>query len=151
MTRDHARPGPSRLPFAMLSAILLLGAYVTVDGLRTGPIRDVLPDGEPVTHRALIFEDHSKGVVAVKDAETGEALEFFYRGEGMFLRSAMRSFARKRREVHAGSDVPFDLAAWPNGGLTLRDPVTGRVMELTAFGHQNAETFRDYLEPDDHS
>ncbi|MEM8791382.1 MAG: photosynthetic complex assembly protein PuhC [Pseudomonadota bacterium] len=139
------------LPFTVIGAILLFGLFVAFEGRSSGPIRDILPPGDPLQSRALIFEDHAKGVVAVRDAETGAPLQFFYRGEGMFLRSAMRSFAANRRDIDVGPETPFDLAAWPGGKLTLRDPATGRVMTLTAFGEGNAETFRKYLEPDDQS
>ncbi|MEM6932855.1 MAG: photosynthetic complex assembly protein PuhC [Pseudomonadota bacterium] len=151
MPKDQEPPRLRGLPALIVASIAALGVYVLVDGLMDGPIRDILPSGEPLQSRTLIFEDHAKGVVAVKDAETGEALEFFYRGEGMFLRSAMRSFARNRRQIDVGPEEPFDLAVWPDGDLTLRDPVTGRVMDLMAFGAQNAKTFRNYLETDEQS
>jgi putative photosynthetic complex assembly protein len=65
--------------------------------------------------------------------------------EGAFVRGTVRALTRERRQEGEGREAPFRLSAWPNGQLTLDDSATGRRIDLTAFGHTQAETFARLL------
>ncbi|MEL6478445.1 MAG: photosynthetic complex assembly protein PuhC [Pseudomonadota bacterium] len=143
--RPKRPPLRAGLPAVIIAGLVLFGVYIAVEGVASGKLRDTLPPGPPVAERALRFTDHAPGVVAVLDADTGEALELLGRDEGMFLRVAMRSFARDRLKIRVGSEQPFELAEWPSGHVTLRDPATGRVMQLKAYGHSQVAAFKKYL------
>lgn len=132
---------------AVLGCALVMGAAVAVAFLgrpEGGPVSPP-PPGQPVAERILQFADHPQGGVQIIDAETGDVIKHLARGEGGFIRGAMRGFARERRKYDLGRDARFHLAGWSNGRLTLEDPATGRMIELTAFGTDNAAAFRQYL------
>jgi putative photosynthetic complex assembly protein len=57
----------------------------------------------------------------------------------------MRGLARERRMHGIDSTPPFDLTLWKDGELSLTDTVTGRSVELNAFGTTNRATFLDLL------
>ena len=133
------------LPFGIIAGLLLMAVYVSLDGLERGAIRDAARPGSPLEARDLRFTDHAPGVVAVVDAATDQPIQLLGTGEGMFLRVAIRSFARDRAGLGVGAEVPFTLAAWPDGDLTLTDPTTGRVLRINAYGHSQEAHFRQYL------
>ena len=68
-----------------------------------------------------------------------------FEGENGFLRGTLRGLARTRRSEQVSPAVPFHLAQWPDGRLTLDDPATGRHIELLAFGADNAGVFARLL------
>jgi putative photosynthetic complex assembly protein len=60
----------------------------------------------------------------------------------------MRGMARERRMNGIGPALPFELTQWANGALTLRDPATGRAIELGSFGATNRAAFARFLQPE---
>lgn len=142
LTRPILPKGSVPACFVIAALSVAVAFNGTLDG---GPVT-LLPAGEPVASRALQFNDHPAGGVAVVDARTGILLHHIQPGEGGFIRGALRGFARERRKFALGSDAEFQLSGWENGRLTLEDPATSRIIELTAFGTDNAAAFRRYLE-----
>jgi putative photosynthetic complex assembly protein len=105
----------------------------------------------PVETRSLRFVDAGDGVsvygghVSVYDGATGAELPQLRENDG-FIRAVLNSlmFERTKRGV---SGVPvFELAAWPDGKVTLGDPTTGARISLGAFGSGNKSVFMRFLE-----
>lgn len=95
--------------------------------------------------RTLKFFDEADGTVRIEDAATGEVLARHGVGQGGFIRATMRSLVHQRRIRGEGPEVPFTLTRWENGGLTLADPVTGRSVEVSAFGPDNRAIYESLL------
>ena len=98
-----------------------------------------------VDTRSIQFHDDAKGEVWVSDAVTGEELGRYPQGQGGFVRATARTMATGRIQRGLGSAVPFELIAWDDGSMTLRDTQTGRALELHAFGSKTYEIYQDIL------
>jgi putative photosynthetic complex assembly protein len=62
-------------------------------------------------------------------------------GEHGFARGALRTLARERLRRNLGPQTPFELSAYVDGKLVLRDPATGERIHLESFGAGNAAVF----------
>jgi len=144
---------PNPVPRA---AIIGAGAVLLVTILWVGATR---LNGEPTretfaavaTERSLRFEDLADGGVAVRDAGDGRVVAEMEAGTNHFLRALMRGLARERVRQGQGGEVPFHLTRRVDGQLTLLDPVTHRVVDLSAFGPSNAAVFAAFLADKDAS
>lgn len=104
---------------------------------------------KPAAERTLRFFDEADGTVRVEDGATAEVLGRYGQGEGGFIRASVRSLVHQRRIRGEGSQVPFNLTEWDNGGLTLSDPVSGKAVEVSSFGPDNRAAFANLLPPKD--
>lgn len=102
--------------------------------------------GQMLTTRALLFHDADGGRVIIKDAHDESTVAVLTTGQDGFMRSVMRGLARQRLASGHDDSVPFELTSWQSGYLSLNDPVTGRFIELTAFGPDNAKAFARLLQ-----
>lgn len=136
---DRANLLPLMAGLAVISATLLL-----VGGRQ---MRSVEQRGieRPAVERLVHFEDAPDGSVVIRDAANSQVLARFPVAEGGFVRGSIRALARERRLEGQGREVPFRLAAWSDGQLTLDDAATGRRIDLTAFGATNAGVFSRLL------
>jgi len=100
--------------------------------------------GDVLQSRQLFFRD-AKGQVIVEDAHNNSTIAVITIGEDGFMRSVMRGLARQRIAAGYDDSIPFELTSWKTGYLSLNDPVTGRFIELTAFGPDNAGAFARLL------
>jgi putative photosynthetic complex assembly protein len=94
---------------------------------------------------SLDFEDRADGAVLVYDANSGSLIDELPAGSNNFLRATLRGLVRGRESEADRSRAPFDLHRLANGQLLLVDPVTGRTIDLWAFGESNAESFERLL------
>lgn len=156
---SHAHSHENTVP---RPALVLAGALVAITVALTGLVRvGVLPrEAVPAVERAkdgvasvavrhLVFADRADGAVVVQDSDRGATLAVLV-GEndgGGFVRGVMRGMARERRMNGIGPARPFELTQWANGALTLRDPATGRAIELGSFGATNRAAFARFLQP----
>lgn len=102
--------------------------------------------GQVTASRALRFADLPDGSVAVSDATSGARIATLEPAENRgFVRGVLRALARERRQGGMGADQAFQLELWSTGALTLTDPATGRVVELSAFGQTNRAAFLAFL------
>lgn len=100
----------------------------------------------PVATRLLRFTDRADGAVIIEDTGTGGTALLLEPGTNSgFIRGVMRGLARERRMQGIDSTPPFNLTLWKDGELSLTDTVTGRSIELNAFGTTNRATFLDLL------
>ncbi len=100
--------------------------------------------GRAVAARDLRFEDRADGAVMIFDGTSQSPFEVV-QGEAGFLRGTLRGLARTRHSEGLDDTIPFHLAAWPDGRLTLDDPATGRRIDLEAFGSTNEAVFARFL------
>lgn len=123
----------------------LIGAMLLVSLAATAAVRwsgtDIrAPDAAAVAVRELRFEDQSDGSILVTDARSGEQVHR-YTGEQGFVRGVLRGLARDRQRAGQGPQVAFELIGRADGRMTLKDPVTGRIVDLESFGPPNAAAF----------
>ncbi len=136
--------GPVRhLPAFGIAAVLVLSLVTAVVAPHYGD-RARGPDGEHRLSRELRFRDMPDGGVEVTSGE-GARVTVLEPGSNAFVRGALRALVRERRKDELGSEVPFRLAVWEDGRLTLDDPLTGESVDLRAFGKTNAEAFARIL------
>ncbi len=86
----------------------------------------------------LTFRDRADGGIDVVGAGTVTTLD---PGTNGFVRGVLRGFARDRRARGAGPEAPFRLFRSADGQVLIGDTVTGRVLDLVAFGATNEEAF----------
>lgn len=127
---------------ALIGVALLAAAGVRYTGVGAAAFP---PTASEVSAREFRFEDRTDGSVAVYDAATGVAAHVLEPGHDGFIRATLRTFARERKRIGAGPEVPFRLTAYADGRLTLEDPVTARRVDLEAFGPTNREAFARLL------
>lgn len=134
-----------RLPLFAIFAVLtmvVVGAFV---GRVTHAGSLALPKASLVAEQDLRFLDRADGAVIVQSGRDGHEIAVF-QGQQGFLRGTLRGFARTRHLSGLGPELPFQLARWSDGRLTLDDKATGEHVELLAFGPTNAAVFAPLLD-----
>ena len=134
-----------------LAPILGLGAILAATILGVGVTRyvsgPVPPPAEPVAiaSRNLLFQDRPDGGIVVSDADNGRRVAVIAPQTGEFVRITLRGLAHIRKRWDVPQSAPFRLSAGAEGRLTLKDPATGNLIELEAFGRTNAGDFAELL------
>jgi putative photosynthetic complex assembly protein len=133
---------------ALVSAAALLfftvGAAFTAHNVGFGKAAE--PAATALVARDLQFLDQADGSVAVRDAVSGGDVAVLAPGSNVFIRGALRGFARARRAQDIGPQPAFRLTRWSDGRFTIADPATGRAIDLGAFGSTNAGSFAVLLQ-----
>jgi putative photosynthetic complex assembly protein len=139
-----SRPFP-RAP--LIGAAVLVGlTIVLAAGVRLSGVGVAQPTTQAVEVRKLHFLDRKDGGITVSDAAAGDRIVDIVKPEtGYFLRATLRGLAQQRKREDEGAGTPFVLTGWNDGRLTLDDPVTGRRVDLEAFGETNEEVFAKLL------
>ncbi|HEU4457671.1 MAG TPA: photosynthetic complex assembly protein PuhC [Methylibium sp.] len=137
-------------PFGLgdLIAAMLLVSLAATAAVRWSGTDIRSPDAPAVATRELRFADAADGSIAVTDARS-ERLIHRYVGEHGFVRGVLRGLARERQRAGFGPQPAFELIARADGRLTLKDPATGRLVDLESFGPVNAAQFALLLEARD--
>jgi putative photosynthetic complex assembly protein len=132
---------------------------LVVFGVRGGllPARETAPQLRTEKQVAVLatrdfrFADRKDGALIASDAKTGEIALVLEPGSNSgFIRGVMRGMMRERSLHNADRDGPVTVTQWADGALTLKDPSTGRILELGSFGQTNREAFAQLLEPGKH-
>jgi putative photosynthetic complex assembly protein len=131
--------GPLLTAGGMVVAVVIAVAAVRLSGVE---IRH--PDAPAVVTQQLRFEDRPDGSIAVYRANDNVLIESIT-GQSGFVRGTLRGMARERRRQDVDNGPPFELIGRADGRLTLRDPSTGRIVDLESFGPINAGEFARLL------
>ena len=137
-----------RLPLATATSLAVIALAsvallrVTGGGPETAPVSSTEPVAAEI---ALGFADRDDGSVIVTDAADGSVIDVLEPGTNGFVRGMLRSLARARRAVDAGSEAPFLLQRMRSGRLVFSDTVTGQEIDLRAFGPSSVEAFGRFL------
>lgn len=141
----QAYPGVPLAAMVSLVVISLVGAGVAV--LNDGPASGST-DAELVASVDLLFEDRPDGSVTVRDAATGRLVDELEPGTNGFVRATLRTLAGARGNYDAGPETPFRVGRTETGRIFLIDPVSGREIDLRAFGPTNSDAFGRYIDGD---
>ena len=66
-------------------------------------------------------------------------------GTNGFIRGTMRGLVQERKRSGIDDSAPFLLTRWNDGTLSLKDPATGRRVNLDAFGPTNVGAFAQFF------
>lgn len=138
-----AAPGFPRVPL-VAAALLIVLTIAAVAAVRWSGVDIRPPDAAAVVTRALLFEDLPDGAVAITDAASGQRVDTVV-GESGFFRGTLRALARERKRAGGDASQPFELIGRADGRLTLRDPVSGALVDIESFGPTHAMTFARLL------
>lgn len=104
-----------------------------------------------VATRDFRFADRPDGSLIATDAKSGDVALVLQPGSNSgFIRGVMRGLMRERMLHEAALDGPVTVTQWADGALTLKDPTTGRIIELGSFGSTNRASFAQLLVPGTH-
>lgn len=134
MPTARRRPWPLWLGLTLVALIIVAVAWQRQQPVQAESM------GELKWQRLLRFEDRPSGDIAVIDANNQREVALL-RGEHGFARGALRTLARERLRRELGPQTPFELSAYVDGKLVLRDPATGERIHLESFGAGNAAVF----------
>lgn len=150
-----ARPALPRFAFFAVVGLVVsvLAATSTVrlgvlDPPKTAQVKRDEGGVVAVAARDLRFLDRRDGAVVIEDVTGARpAIVIAPKSNQGFIRGVMRGLARSRKMRGVGERPPFRLTLWQNGRLSLRDSVTGQVVELDSFGATNRAAFAALLTP----
>jgi putative photosynthetic complex assembly protein len=124
--------------FAGLIAVFLTIGLTRLAGYKPPPS---LPNEPAIATRVLAVEDAAQGAVIVRDAETGENIVTYLRGEGSFFRATLRTLVNDRRHKGLALDGNFRLETHSGHQLFLIDETSGKTLSMNAFGPSNTAVF----------
>ena len=129
---------------------------IVVFGVRLGvlPAQPTAPALRTENHvgviksRSFAFADRADGALIATDATTGQVALVLEPGSNSgFIRGVMRGMMRERQLHEVSRYGAVTVTQWADGALTLKDPSTGRTIELGSFGHTNRAAFAQLLAP----
>ena len=153
----QAKPAPMTLedrlqavrmnwPLAAVASLVVM----TVVGVSLFQMSDARLDRgaleQTVARIELHFVDREDGGIDVFRASSGELIETLPPESNGFLRGALRSLVRARRASDIGAEIPFEVRRTVSGRVLLRDPATGQLIDLRAFGSTNVGAFSRFLD-----
>lgn len=140
--RWHAYP---TVPLAAAVSLVVVSLVATawVSFIADEPEQE--PAAEIVASVDLRFEDADDGSIRVMDAGRDTLIDRVEPGSGGFMRSALRLLAIERLDAGGSAEAAFSLQRTAGGRLLLVDTQTDRVVDLWAFGADNARLFLRYL------
>jgi putative photosynthetic complex assembly protein len=159
MSAIHVRPAPliAMAGLALGSLMLVTWHQLNLPSNPTDP-QQQLPQ-KFAKQVDLLFMDQADGGVLVQRSADAALLAHIPMGEGGFVRATLRSLIREhpgteliaqRQSVSsvpdpAGARHHFRLAMTEQGQLLLWHPLSGRVLDLKAYGPSNRQAFLEFL------
>lgn len=145
-TRRHDDEVPRAVLIAAGALILFVFAGVALIRLTTAPEAPGPVTSAAMTQtRDLAFRDNPEGGVTVWDVREDRLAAVLVPGQGGFIRGVLRAMARERRTEGVAPGGAFRLSAYADGRLSIEDLATGRVIDINAFGIDNARAFATLL------
>lgn len=140
INNDIIPRGALALVFAIVgfSLIVVTVAVFAPTQARQSPLEGAARSAE------MRFADMADGGIAVT---TSEGVTILPPDTNGFVRGALRAMARVRKVHAVGPDDPFVLVYHARGRLQLVDPAIGTVIDLRAFGADNAAAFARLMPP----
>lgn len=131
---------------ALIAFVIAAAALVRFTGIGS----TTLPPAPAVESRELIFLDQDDGTTLVAIPGAGAAGEDVYiarleTATDGFVLGVMRGIRRDRKLRDISYDAPYLLALREDGRLTFSDPLSGREIDLRAFGPTNFASFARLL------
>ena len=147
MGHDHSHENMAPTVPLMLAGGLVLITLLGVIWQQAvvNPAATVRQAPSVVAERYLQFADRPNGAVAVIAMPDGEELAIIEAGDGNFLRGTLRGLIRERRMHDAPMSMGFVVRRYSDGAIAVIDLATDRVIDLRAFGAENASEFVRYL------
>jgi putative photosynthetic complex assembly protein len=128
----------------LIGFVILAAAMVRVTGV--GGTETPLPP--VVESRELVFLEDDAGTTTVKIAGDDGTLAELQSGVDGFVLGVMRGMVRERKAYDVPLDEPYLLSLREGGVLLFEDPLTGRRIDLRAFGPTNTAAFAQLLRID---
>lgn len=140
---------------ALIGAAALVMATIIGVGINqivkfSAPASQAAEDESIVASRDLRFVDQGGGInafggsVAVFDHATGAYIANLTATDG-FIRAVLNSLAYERSKRNLSADTVFTLVMRAGNRMSIVDPVTGRSVNLGAFGPDNRHVFVKFL------
>lgn len=140
----NGEPFPKAIGYgvvAMLGIIITMTAIVSYQKRqirRENPLT-AYDSAEALRHLDVRFETRPDGAVCAFDVRTGRELAVYVDDDtASFARGVVKSLARMRQAESMGLVTPMRLTAWSDGRLSLFDPQTNGLVELSSFGTNKA-------------
>jgi putative photosynthetic complex assembly protein len=125
----------------LIGFVILAAAMVRVTGV--GGTETPLP---PVLEsRELVFLDDGQGTTQVQIAGEDGTLAELESGVDGFVLGVMRGMVRERKAYEVPLEEPYVISLREGGVLLFEDPLTGRRIDLRAFGPTNTAAFARLL------
>jgi putative photosynthetic complex assembly protein len=140
----EGRPFPREV---LIGAALLIGFVIAAAALVrfTGFGSTEMPLAPVVESRQLVFVDNGDGTTTVMVPGEAGVVAKLESGVDGFVLGVMRGMVRERHSYNADVDAPYVLSLREDGRLLFEDPLTGRRIDLRAFGPTNAGSFAQLL------
>ncbi|SFG84388.1 photosynthetic complex assembly protein PuhC [Methylobacterium gossipiicola] len=104
-----------------------------------------MPPAQAIRTLRFSAEDRPDGAILLRDAERGTLIATLEPGQENFMRATLRGFGQARLRAGLGREAPFRLTHFDDGSLQLDDALTGRAVNLGAFGPSNFTAFARLL------
>jgi putative photosynthetic complex assembly protein len=145
-TGTHHQQHIPRGILAGAGALVLFVLMAAALGSWSGMGMAYAPTGDVLREVNLRVSDRDDGSLSIVNADDGKTIHIVQAGEDGFIRATLRGLVRDRKRAGFGDDVPFKLAQWSDGALTVSDKTTNRRINLEAFGATNAGAFARFLD-----
>lgn len=148
-TSTPAQRRPQTFPKPVLYGAAVLIAFtfsLALFSRLTGQRMDWVPDADIVAKREILFLAAADGDIAIRDAKTGVELGVYAHETNAFVRSVAHGLGIERGLTDPAAQVPYQIVRWSDGRVTVSDPVSGRSVELGAFGQTQVQTFSKLLD-----
>jgi len=140
----EGRPFPREV---LIGAALLIGFVIAAAALVrfTGFGGTEMPLTPVVESRQLVFVKNGDGTTTVRVPGENGVVAILESGVDGFVLGVMRGMVRERNSYNADVDAPYLLSLREDGRLLFEDPLTGRRIDVRAFGPTNAGSFAQLL------
>lgn len=144
--QSNAPPFPVGALYAAAS-VIAFSLIITSLAVFMGYRMTWTPPAQPASVLAIHFEiDKNDGDIVITDALTKRQLAQMPSQTNRFVKSLAGGLDFQRtRDGHATS-APYEVVRWDDGRLSLRDPITGKQIELAAFGRNQVLIFAEIME-----